>query len=313
MHTIGIDMSKDTFHVAFDEVDVRIFQNSDSGIVEFIVEMERRLWTKVDTLIGTESTGVYHLLLCQKLTLHGWKIKVINPLLAHRMFKSNLRYAKTDCHDALSIRKILLEGVGYLYTDTPEMLALKALVQERDSLAKIRAGVRQRIHVHKTRQKASAVDLRENFSGVVKLLTHEIYEIEKEMGKYATETQSLLRSIPGVGKVTAASLIAYVGDINRFPSAKQLTAYIGLDLRICESGTSIHGKSYLTKRGNRHLRFVLFNAAYRALNNNPDLQRYFAKKISEGKHYFSAMCAVERKLVHLIYAIWKRGTPFEVH
>jgi transposase len=311
MHTIGIDMSKDTFHVAFDDATVLIFQNSTAGVNEFIQELEKRSCSRDNTLIGTESTGVYHLLLCQTLSSKNWKIKVINPLLAHRMFKSNLRYAKTDRHDAVSIRKVLLEGVGYLYTDTPETLALKALVQERDSLAKMRSGLRQRIHVHKSRQKASKIILRDNFNGVLKLLTHEIYEIEKEMSKYSVETQSLLRSIPGVGKITAASLVAYVGDINRFPSAKQLTAYMGLDLRLCESGTSVHGKSFLTKRGNRHLRFVLFNAAYRAMNYNPDLKQYFAKKISEGKHYFSAMCAVERKMVHLIYAVWKRGIPFE--
>ena len=59
------------------------------------------------------------------------------------------------------------------------------------------------------------------------------------------------------------------------------------------------------------LRHLLFNAAFIAWQKNPELKDYFMKKTGEGRHYFSALCAVERKLIHLIYAVWKRGTPFE--
>ena len=75
----------------------------------------------------------------------------------------------------------------------------------------------------------------------IKLLTYEMKEIEKKMGDYAADTQKLLRSIPGIGKVTAAALMAHVGDIRRFSSPEKLVAYIGLDCRVHESGTSIHG------------------------------------------------------------------------
>ena len=111
--------------------------------------------------------------------------------------------------------------------------------------------------------------------------------------------------------MTAATLVAHVGDVRRFSSPEKLVAYIGLDCRVHQSGTSIHGKGYLSKRGNRHLRCMLFNAAFIARQKNPDLKRYFEKKLSEGLHYTKALCAVERKLVHLIYAVWTRGTPFE--
>ena len=112
-------------------------------------------------------------------------------------------------------------------------------------------------------------------------------------------------------EVTAAALVAYVGDVNRFPSPEKLVAYIGMDCRVHESGASIKGKGYISKRGNRYLRRMLFNAAFIARQKNPDLKTYFKKKTGEGKHYFSALCAVERKLIHLIWAVWKRGTPYE--
>lgn len=311
MHTIGIDMSKDTFHAAFDETEVIIFKNNESGIARFVEVMIEHGCVKENTVIGTESTGVYHLLFCNKLRVSGWNVKVVNPLITSRMFRSTLRHAKTDREDAIAIRKTLQTGAGYTYTDTPEILALKTLVREREALCRMRAETKQRIHAHAIRAKASGLPLHDSFSGSITLFTFEMKEIEKEMRTYAAPTQKLLRSIPGIGLVTAAALVAHVGDIHRFSSPEKLVAYIGLDCRVHESGTSIHGKGYITKRGNRYLRYILFNAAFIAQRRNPDLKKYLQKKISEGKHYFSALCAVERKLVHLIYAVWTRGTPFE--
>jgi len=311
MPTIGIDMSKDTFHAAFDDTEVIIFKNTVPGIKGFIQEMGARSYSKAETLIGTEATGVYHLLLAENLRVGGWNIKVINPLVTYRMFKSNLRHAKTDRKDAIAIRKTLLTGAGYLYTDTPEILALKTLVQEREVLCRMRAETKQRVVAHRLKATAAGLILHDSFSGPIKILSYEIRGLERQLANYAPDTQTLLRSIPGIGQVSAAALVAYIGDIHRFSSAEKLTAYLGLDCRVHESGVSIHGKGYLTKRGNRYLRHVLFNAAFIAKRRNPDLKKYLVKKMSEGKHYFSALCAVERKLVHLVYAVWSRGTPFE--
>ncbi len=88
MHYFGIDMSKDSFHVAWNDTNVEIFRNTDSGIDRFINFLRQVGYEKENTLIGTEATGVYHLLLCQKLTKALWSIKVINPLITHRMIDS---------------------------------------------------------------------------------------------------------------------------------------------------------------------------------------------------------------------------------
>jgi transposase len=311
MHTIGIDMSKASFHAAFDDTSVKAFKNTREGIEKFLEVLVSLGCMKDNTVIGTEATGVYHFLFCETLRAQGWTVKVINPLVTHRVISASLRKVKTDKHDALAIRQALILGAGYRYTDTPEILALKTLVGEREALVKVRAQTRQRIGNHKIREHAASLPLHDSFGSTMKMLTFEIGMIEREMTKYASDTQALLRSIPGIGKVTAAALVAYVGDINRFQSPEKLVAYVGLDCRVHESGTSIHGKGYLTKRGNRYLRHILFNAAFIARQKNPTLRRYFEKKVSEGKHYFSALCAVERKLVHLIWAVWARGTPFE--
>ncbi len=202
-------------------------------------------------------------------------------------------------------------GYGYPFADTDEVLALKALVVEREGLVAMRRDTKARMEAHHAKQEAVSLVLHDSFSAILTTLRTEIHAIEKLFASYDPETQKLLRSIPGIGITTAATLVAYVGDISRFSSPEKLTAYIGLDCRVHESGTSIKGKGYISKRGNGYLRHILFNAAFIARQKNPELKAYFMKKTGEGKHYFSALCAVERKLIHLIYGVWRRGTPFE--
>jgi transposase len=175
----------------------------------------------------------------------------------------------------------------------------------------MRAQTKQRIKIHTLRQQASGASINDTFKPVMTAFSKAITVLDEQISIYDVATQKLLRSIPGIGQVTAGILVAHIGDVTRFPSPEQLVAYIGLDPRVHQSGTSINGKGYITKRGSTYVRSALFNASFIARQKNPELKAYFNKKIQEGKHYFAAQCAVERKLVHLIYAIWKRGTPYQ--
>ena len=308
MNTIGIDVSMDTFHAAFDDTHVSQFDNTKTGIRHFIRILKET--SPSVTTIGLEATGAYHALLSCLLTEAGFTVMIINPLVASQMGTS-LRKLKTDKHDALSIRRITEQGAGYPFTDTPDILALKALLSEREGLRRMLVATKGRTHANRIRSLSLKGRTHSSFETIQKTLKAEMKKIEKKMILYATETQTLLRSIPGIGSFTAVSLIAHVGDIHRFSSPEKLVAYIGLDCRVHQSGSSIHGKGYISKRGSNYLRYVLFNAAFIARRRNPDLKQYFEKKRAEGKHYTSALCAVERKLVHLIWAVWTRGTPFE--
>jgi transposase len=77
-----------------------------------------------------------------------------------------------------------------------------------------------------------------------------------------------------------------------------------------QSGTSINGKGYISKRGNKILRTRLYNAASVAVLRSNMFKDFFEKKRAEGKPYKVALCATMNKMTHVIYAVWKRGTPF---
>lgn len=311
MHAIGIDMSKASFHAALDEGSVKKFSNSPEGIEALLAHVAARCAPK-DATVAVESTGVYHLLLCITLSSAGCRVMIINPLESHRFSEAqSLRRRKTDAVDAQVLRTMAQLGLGRLFTETSEVLTLKALVTERDGLVDMLTTLKQHREARTVRRRALAAPLYDPSPSVMIALQTSIGQIEAQFLNYAPETQSLLRSIPGIGPVSAALLVAYIGDIRRFSSPEKLVAYVGLDCRVHQSGTSINGRGYISKRGNHRLRRALFNAAFIARQHNPALKAYFDKKTAEGKHYLSALIAVERKLIHLIFAVWSRGTPFE--
>jgi transposase len=121
----------------------------------------------------------------------------------------------------------------------------------------------------------------------------------------------LLQSVPGVGPQTAALLIAELGDITRFKDAKAVIAYMGLDPRVKQSGTSLKRNTHLTKRGSPYLRRAMYLAAAAAQRHDQEMKATYDKKRAEGKRYREATIVVARRLVTRIYAVWKRGTVYQ--
>src|SRR3989338_4906868 len=166
MQAIGIDMSKDSFHAAFGDTQVKKFANTHEGIEEFMTFIEDLGFMVTDTRIGFEATGVYHLLFATTLRDHAWNIFVINPLESHRVITQGLRTVKTDRLDALKIRTMAMIGKGYLFADTTDTLALKALVVERAALVDMRKMTKQRMEVHRLKERATGVTLHDSGSAV---------------------------------------------------------------------------------------------------------------------------------------------------
>ncbi|WP_429375612.1 IS110 family transposase, partial [Paenibacillus sp. DS2015] len=131
------------------------------------------------------------------------------------------------------------------------------------------------------------------------------------------ETYHLLRTIPGVGPLTAAMLIAETGDIKRFPSVKQLTAFAGLDSAVHESGTFKSKKNRISKRGSSYLRTALYQATVCAISRqiygprNSILFQFYQQKRNEGKPAKVAMVATSHKLLRIIFGMWTSGQAFK--
>ncbi len=144
----------------------------------------------------------------------------------------------------------------------------------------------------------------------VEFLENQVKEIEKEIKDLMTIIDSTIESIPGIGPTLGAIIISEIGDIKRFSSASKLVAYAGLDASTTQSGTSVHGKGKMVKRGSTHLRWAVMEAARLAAINNDEFKEYFNKKLSEGKLYRVALSHVAKKLIRVIYAMLTKNEVF---
>jgi len=311
MHYVGIDMSKADFHASFDDSGrTEVFANAPDGYRALESRLSKKGFTKEGTTVGTEATGTYHLPLAAFLSRAGWRVTVINPMITSRLSRSKIRSAKTDRIDAGVVRRAAAQGDGYLFTETPDIMMMKSLASQRAALVATRAGLRRRIEARTPRDRASGLPAHGAYEAVIASMSREIALIEGRLARMSLPEQQLLRSIPGIGPASSSAIVATVTDIRRFDHPKKLVAYLGLDCRVHESGASVRGKGFLTKKGDGLLRHALFMAAFIAARRNPELRAYYAKKRAEGMHHTAVLCAVERKLVHIIWAVWTRGTPF---
>jgi transposase len=257
-----------------------------------------------------ESTGSYHLRLCLQCSAIGFQIKVINPLIVKKQNQTNLRRVKNDPQDASLIRYCLTTGVGYAFSETPDAMLLKGLVRQRNSLANM---------LFKNKRQQDDITYKEDclktkfnpvYQEIGNILSQKIKELNKQLKTFRKPEQKLIQTIPGVGPITAVSFISEVNDIKRFKTPKQLVAYIGLDSRVHQSGTSIRGKGYISKRGSKILRTRLYNAASVAVLHPNLFQRFFQKKRSEGKPYKVALVATMHKMTNVIHSVWTNNKSF---
>jgi len=152
------------------------------------------------------------------------------------------------------------------------------------------------------------------------LVTHQniLADIRAQIVEQASLSPAyfLLRSIPGVGELTAATIIGEIGDIDKFPTAKQLVAFSGLDPSVFESGKFKSTNNKITKRGSNYLRKALYQATIAGIANRKDgpcntlLYEFYSKKIAEGKPNRVAIIATCNKLLRIIYGIWHNQQPF---
>lgn len=146
----------------------------------------------------------------------------------------------------------------------------------------------------------------------------EIESIKEKLIALAEHTPlyELYLSIPGIGPITAALLVAELKDIRRFDNIKKLIASCGLDPTIVQSGRTINYHGPISKRGNRNARYVLFNTIMSLLmvtkRNAPDdpVRLYYEKKRGEGKHHHACVVACCTKLLRIMFAMGKQNTLY---
>ena len=138
---------------------------------------------------------------------------------------------------------------------------------------------------------------------------NKIDPIEKQISTIIKVLNPRMLTIPGIGEISAATILSEYGDIKNFSSPNKMLAFAGLDPSINQSGT-LESNGKMVKHGSGHLRYVLMNASLTLLKFNPTFYDYYLKKRSEGKSHRVALSHVCKKLVRLIYTLETKHVDF---
>ena len=163
-----------------------------------------------------------------------------------------------------------------------------------------------------------AIDLETYQLAAIRGIKESISEVEEAMfetidrDSHLRQHCEMATSIPGVGKILAIKLIVYTQVFNRFESVRQLACYSGVAPFEHRSGTSLNGKTGVSKFANMDLKSTLHLASLSAIQHNPDLKAYYHRKVSEGKSKMCVINAVRNKLLSRIIAVVNRQTPYVV-
>ena len=142
-------------------------------------------------------------------------------------------------------------------------------------------------------------------------LDKQIEALDCQILEYYEKFDCYLHTIPGIGIIGAATILAEIGDISRFKNSSSLIAFAGIDPTVRQSGEFNSTHNHMSKRGSPYLRHAIFLAATTCSFHNSPLNAYYKKKRDQGKHHLTATGAVARKLSTVIYAVLRDNKPYE--
>lgn len=309
VNSVGIDVAKNSCQIALRLKNGNYLQssfaNNRQGINKFIKFLRTSEVSK-DTPLVLESTGGYHLLYAMTLSgTHFRGVKVINGMVTKKYQKASIRRTKTDKVDAKILADIgIIEDFHSFHQSKANLVQRKRICLLR-KLEHIRQKLSRSIKDFEEIMKAMKINEFVDRSSL-KAVEKQIKELKAEIiHDERGEFLETLDAIPGISPISAAILLVFLKE-KKFQTKDQLIAFTGLDLTICESGSSINRRRRLSKRGNSYLRRTLFLIGWALKTQNSYYKDYYDLKRSEGHHYYTCILAVARKFLKHFYALHKQ-------
>ena len=309
---LGVDIAKRKFDAALlinGKLKHKVFTNNREGFEALLAWLHKQ---DVDHVhICLEASSTYGDELATYMHDAGHTVSIVNPSRIKGFARSELMRTKNDKVDAGLIARFCVAMHPEPWTPVPpEMRQLQSLVRRIDTLISMRTQEMNRIDV-------SHESIRVSLSNHIAYLGKEIEGLRKQIAAQITEDpnltmkRDLLKSIPGIGEATIASILAELHMFETCDRVEKVVAFIGLAPREFISGSSIKGKARLSKIGHARLRKALFMPALVSIQCNPIIQTFYHRLKEKGKNGKVIVCAIMRKLVHLIFGILKSGRPFD--
>lgn len=316
---VGIDVSKRTLDVVLFNVELKNksphmkVSNNPSGFSSLMKWLESYSALPTDILFCLEYTGIYSYAITSFFNERKLHYSLVSPLHIKRSI--GLIRGKNDKVDAYQISRFCYNNKDEIVctkTSLAEVKKIKSLISERTRIIKIRSVSKAIIsekEYYNQGQLKRAKKLIAIFQNQIKDIEGEIETlIESNFDIY--KNYLLMRSVTGIGLITAAMIIAYTNNLVSISDARKFASYSGIAPFEHTSGTSVKGKTRVSAFANKRVKGALSNGAKAAVIHDPELKIYYERKLKEGKEYGVIMNAVKFKMITRVFATVKRGTPY---
>ena len=313
---VGIDIAKDSFAAVVrrngKNGKARIFKNTTKGIAQYLQWLPEVAGESLFACL--EATGTYGQEVAEQMYASGMQVSVVNPLAVKRFAEAGLIRNQTDPVDAGILAEFCESKQPRRWQPlTPAQAEVRALSRRLEDLQGMLQMERNRL----ASAKKHATCLLESLQRSIQQFQEEIERIKAALRTQVNQDdelkrqKKLLMSIKGVGELTAMRFLAELGDLRQFEDAKQLAAYLGLTPAWKKSGTSVHSKPRLSKKGPAQVRQFLFMPAIVAKKHNPIVHAFCDRLATARKCDMSIIGAAMHKLVHLMFGVVHSGKPFD--
>jgi len=303
---VGIDVAKNHWDVAVTgQRHVRRFTADASGLAALLTW----LMQFGPSLVCLEATGGYERALCEAFHRQRLPVSVVNPRQVRDFARAQGELAKTDTIDAATIARFA--ATFHPEPDdppTPAQQRLRALRARRQQVVHSRTQEKNRLAT------APDEEARESIQEAIEFYDQQLRELDRRIAELTSADPAfrhrlaLLVTVPGVGRVTAAGLLAELpelGTMNRGQAAK----LVGLAPINRDSG-SLRGKRMIGG-GRTHVRRSLYMATIVATQHNTLIRRHYRHLLTRGKTKMTALVACMRKLLLILNAMIKNNSPWK--
>lgn len=320
---IGVDVSKGSLDMTSiqtknNKASHDSFLNKKLGFGSFLKWFESFKVKPSETIICMEHTGLYLVKFCDFLRIKDFTFSVVNPLQIKKSM--GIQRVKSDKRDSWVIAQYALRFTDQLQMNQlpdTEMLKLKILKNHRERL------IKQITNLEKVNGELSSTLDKEVIGAVIKdnktilkTLKKQLKSVETTIREKVKEqplvqiNYELIQSVPGVGEQIALEMILCTHNFQRITDPRKFGSYAGVVPNSYTSGTSIRGKDRVSFFANKKIKSLLHMGALTAIKYDLELKSYYLRKVKEGKSKMSVINAVRNKLVHRMYSVVKRGTPY---
>ena len=295
----------------------KVFDNNKKGFLSLLKWVNSSTDHSFPLQIVMEATGVYHEKFAYFLDEKEYLLSVILPNKISNYMRTLDIKTVTDKSCSQAIARFGLERKLDCWKRPNKVYKrLQQLTRERDQIIDERTMVKNQLHAEKTEAEPNKNSLK-RMKRRIKFLNELEVEIKTELKDYLKEDETLaqqvkrITSIPGVGELTALTVLGETNGFELIRNKRQLTSYAGLDVKEKLSGTSVKKRPRISKQGNRNLRKAMYFPAITAVKHNKAQKEFYERLTDKNGIKMKGLVAVQRKLLELIYIIDKNKTVFD--